>query len=187
MSDYKKLGIMFIVGLPLIFFLLFISLFVSQETANESSEIVIATTLTVPFDNKTHYSISSPFGMRIHPVEHKLKFHSGIDLSTSCGTPVLASGNGIIEEVGYNDSLGNYVYIKHELNDETIYSIYGHLLDNSTIVEKGQVVMQGDKISSVGRTGVATGCHLHFTLMKNNLSWNQRDLVDPRFIVTRLR
>ena len=188
MSNYKKLAIMFIVGMPLIFFLLFIMLFTSQETASGSDEVVVATTLNIPFNSSTHYHISSNFGFRNDPFIHETKFHSGIDLSTSCGTPVLASGNGIVEEANYsNGSLGNYIYIKHEFNGEILYTAYGHLLDNSILVHKDQIVSQGDRIASVGSTGRSTGCHLHFTIMKGKISFNYSDLIDPKFVVSGLK
>ena len=188
MSDYKKLAIMFIVGMPLIFFIIFLSMFTSQETASGSDEIIVATTLTIPFDKDTYYHISSEFGFRSDPFTHETKYHSGTDLSTSCGTPVLASGNGIVEvAVNSKESLGNHIYIKHELDGKTYYSVYGHLLDNSIIVHEGQVVMQGEQIASVGSTGRSTGCHLHLTIMKDKISFDYSNLVNPKFVVTGLK
>ena len=188
MSDYKKLAIMFIVGMPFIFFLLFIMMFTSQETASGSDEVIVATTLTVPFDPTVNYQVSSQFGFRSDPFTHETKYHSGMDLSTSCGTPVLASGNGIVEVAVYSkESLGNHIYIKHELDGKTYYSVYGHLLDNSILVHEGQVVRLGDRIASVGSTGRSTGCHLHLTIMKDKISFDYSNLVNPKFVVNGLK
>ncbi len=188
MSDYKKLAIMFIVGMPFIFFLLFITLFTSQETASGSSEIIVATDLTVPFETTTNYHVSSYFGFRTDPFTYETRYHSGMDLSTSCGIAVLSSGNGIVYETGkIDDGLGNYIYIKHELDGITYYSVYGHLLDNSILVHSEQVVMQGEQIASVGSTGRSTGCHLHFTIMKDKISFDHSNLVNPKFVVTGLK
>ena len=188
MDDYKLLKKMFIFGLPIFFILLFIILFSAQETATGSDEIVVATTLTVPFSKGTYYNISSEFGIRRDPFNYDKKFHSGTDLSTSCGTPVLASGNGIVVDTGkIPDGLGNYVYIKHEFDNKIIFTAYGHLLDNSIMVYKNQIVKQGDQIASVGSTGRSTGCHLHFMIMNGKISHQYQDLINPRFVVTGLK
>jgi len=101
------------------------------------------------------YTISSHYGWRWG------KLHDGIDLSgTGHGSPIYATNNGTVAEVGYNHySMGNYVYINH---NNGYYTSYLHL---STVkVKKGQVVARGQVIGGMGNTGRSTGTHLHFSI-----------------------
>jgi len=101
------------------------------------------------------YTISSHYGWRWG------KIHDGIDLSgTGHGSPIYASNNGVVAEVGYNHySMGNYVYINH---NNGYYTTYLHL--SSVKVKKGQVVARGQAIGGMGNTGRSTGTHLHFSI-----------------------
>ena len=101
------------------------------------------------------YTISSHYGWRWG------KLHDGIDLSgTGHGSPIYASNNGVVAEVGYNHySMGNYIYINH---NNGYYTTYLHL--SSVKVKKGQVVARGQAIGGMGNTGRSTGTHLHFSI-----------------------
>jgi len=106
-----------------------------------------------------NFNISSSFGWRTDPVYGGAEFHSGLDLVVPCGTPIHASGDGVVSFAGWNSGLGNYVEINH-----TILSTgYGH--QEKIVVHAGQLVKQGDLIGYVGSTGKSTGCHVHFQAM----------------------
>jgi len=99
------------------------------------------------------FTISSGFGWRTYPYA---EFHSGVDLAVGCGTPIVASGDGVVTYVGWNSGLGNYTEISHG----TLSTGYGH--QSSIVVSVGQQVKQGELIGYVGSTGLSTGCHVHF-------------------------
>jgi LysM repeat protein len=105
--------------------------------------------------------ISSQYGYRRDPFNPNLKnFHSGLDLSAPVGTPIIAASDGVVEFKGRNGGYGNTVIIRHKGGYKTIYA---HC---STItVSEGETVKMGTVIGSVGRTGTATGAHLHFEVM----------------------
>jgi LysM repeat protein len=100
-----------------------------------------------------------------------LHYYNAIDLANSCGTPVYASASGVVERAVYNNAwnmgMGNYVTIKHA---HDIVTYYGHF--EYVFVKPGQSVTVGDKIGLMGRTGNATGCHVHFQVIgaKNPLA-----------------
>lgn len=116
--------------------------------------------LIVPPIDREHY-ITSSFGSRMHPIDKKVKFHSGVDLRAKQDT-VYAVFGGEVKFSGYSNSLGYYVRI-----DFKEYSaIYGHL--SEYYVLSGSAVQTGDKIGLTGNTGKSTAEHLHFTLKKGN-------------------
>lgn len=91
--------------------------------------------------------------------------HQGIDIATATGTPVYASADGEVIVAEKRGDWGNVVVIKHQWNDETLYTTYAHLASIS--VKVGQQVKEGELIGDVGATGNATGPHLHFQIEKN--------------------
>src|SRR6056297_630315 len=107
--------------------------------------------------------ISSPFGMRKHPIFGVRMFHSGIDFASPNNSDIFSSGNGIVEESKYSIGYGNEVLIKH---DEGYKTRYAHL--NKRFVSKGDTVKMGDIIGLVGSTGLSTGPHLHYEVILNN-------------------
>lgn len=107
-------------------------------------------------------SISAGFGMKMNPFSKKKEFHKGIDLIANTGTPVMATAGGIVNIAGSDDSKGNYVVIEHQ---DGYGSKYFHL--KSHTVSKGQKVAAGDIIGHVGNTGLSTGTHLHFEILKD--------------------
>ncbi|MBU44340.1 MAG: hypothetical protein CMN76_14055 [Spirochaetaceae bacterium] len=102
---------------------------------------------------------SSRFGMRIDPITRAvMEFHSGFDMSGPHGTPIHATGEGVVDRVLiYDPGYGNAVIIRH---DNGFYSMYAHLY--RATVKQGQRVHRGDTVGLMGRTGRVTGTHLHY-------------------------
>ena len=109
--------------------------------------------------------ISSGFSMRLHPILGTWKQHKGVDFAAPTGTPIRASGDGVIEFVGTQNGYGNVIAIKHWSNYSTLY---GHMSRFAAGIRKGDKVHQGDLIGYVGQTGWATGPHLHYEFRVNN-------------------
>ncbi len=109
-------------------------------------------------------SITSRFGMRYHPVQKRLKAHNGVDYGANRGTPFLAVASGTIVNAGYSPFNGNWVRIKHLNGYETEYL---HATKLAKGVRVGARVAQGQVIGYVGKTGLATGYHLHFGMKQN--------------------
>lgn len=113
------------------------------------------------------YNITSPYGYRIHPVYKTKKFHSGIDIGAGYGTAVVAANGGTVTMAGWNGGYGNCIVIDH---GGGLATLYGHL--SSIGVSKGATVSKGQQIGKVGSTGVSTGPHLHFEVLKNGSTTN---------------
>ncbi|WP_426194353.1 peptidoglycan DD-metalloendopeptidase family protein [Massilia sp. DWR3-1-1] len=109
--------------------------------------------------------ISSGFSMRVHPISGNWKAHKGIDFAASLGTPIRASGDGVVDFQGVSGGYGNMVVIKHWANYSTAYA---HMSRFSSNLRKGAKVSQGDIIGYVGSTGWSTGAHLHYEFRVNN-------------------
>lgn len=110
--------------------------------------------------------ISSPFGLRMHPIEKKEKFHSGMDIAAPLDTPVYAPANGLVIFSGWNGGYGKAIELDNgEINGKRVSSLFGHL--NNWIVESGQTVNKGEIIGYVGNSGNSTGSHLHFGVREN--------------------
>lgn len=103
--------------------------------------------------------ISSPYGMRIHPVLGGWRMHTGIDYAAPTGTPVAAPADGVVEYRGYRGGYGNTVVLRHNDYMETLYA---HLSGFSPLAELGTAVRAGEVIGYVGSTGRSTGPHLHY-------------------------
>jgi murein DD-endopeptidase MepM/ murein hydrolase activator NlpD len=116
--------------------------------------------------------ITSPFGMRIHPVTGARTLHDGTDFGVPCGTPVRAARDGTVVSRGSSSAYGNRVVIRHGGGLETSYN---HLAIQSVTV--GQRVTTSTVVGRVGSTGLSTGCHLHFMARRNS------QLVDPMTLV----
>jgi murein DD-endopeptidase MepM/ murein hydrolase activator NlpD len=108
--------------------------------------------------------ITSPFGDRNHPLLHRTETHTGVDWGAPFGTPIFASGNGVIETKGWEGGYGNYVRIRHANGYETAY---GHLSAFARNIEEGKHVRQGQVIGYVGSTGLSTGSHVHYEILIN--------------------
>jgi murein DD-endopeptidase MepM/ murein hydrolase activator NlpD len=104
--------------------------------------------------------ISSGFSMRVHPISGVWKQHKGVDFAAPMGTPIRASGDGVIDFIGASTGgYGNMIVLKHWANYSTAY---GHMSRFAAGLRRGEKVHQGDVIGYVGTTGWSTGPHLHY-------------------------
>jgi len=122
-----------------------------------------------PISGKQLKEIGSGFGMRIDPIYKIPIYHPGLDFVAAPGTPIHATGDGIIETavLGYGEGYGNHVVIQHGFGYETLY---GHM--SRITVHVGQHVKRGDVIGTVGNTGRSTGPHCHYEVIKNGVKIN---------------
>ena len=104
----------------------------------------------------------SGFGMRFHPLLNQRKLHTGVDWAAPTGTPIMAAGNGVIEEAQYKGQYGNYIRIRHA---NSYLTAYGHMSRFAGGIAPGQKVRQGQIIGYVGSTGLSTGPHVHFEVL----------------------
>jgi murein DD-endopeptidase MepM/ murein hydrolase activator NlpD len=120
--------------------------------------------------------LSSSFGMRKHPIDGFNKMHRGTDFAAPMGTPIMASGNGIIKKVGWCGGGGNCVKIRH---NSTYQTIYAHMSKFARGIKIGLRVKQGQTIGYVGSTGKSTGPHLHYEVIVNGKKVNSQTLKLP--------
>ena len=106
----------------------------------------------------------SGFGARRHPILGYTKMHTGVDWATAYGTPIFASGNGIVEKAEWEGGYGKYIKLKHNNGYETAY---GHMSAFAKGIEPGKHVRQGQVIGFVGSTGQSTGAHVHYESLVN--------------------
>lgn len=109
--------------------------------------------------------LTSGFGIRFHPLLNQRKLHAGVDWAGPVGTPVIAAGNGTIEEAGYKGQYGNYVRIRHSNGYQTAY---GHMRGLAPGMGAGVRVRQGQVIGYLGSSGLSSGPHLHFEVLVGN-------------------
>ena len=120
--------------------------------------------------------LSSPFGMRKHPIDGFNKMHRGTDFAAPMGTPIMASGDGIIKKAGWCGGGGNCVKIKH---NSTYQTVYAHMSKFARGIKPGVRVKQGQTIGYVGSTGKSTGPHLHYEVIVNGKKVNSQKLKLP--------
>ena len=120
--------------------------------------------------------LSSRFGMRRHPILGYTRLHRGLDFAAPRGTPIYAAGSGTIVALGRNGDYGKYIRIRHRNGYETAYA---HMNGYARRLKKGAGVKQGQIIGYVGATGLATGPHLHYEVLRHNKPVNPRDLDVP--------
>lgn len=113
--------------------------------------------------------LSSSFGLRNHPILGFSALHTGTDFAAPAGTPIYASGNGVIEFIGKKGGYGNYIQIRH---NGTYSSAYAHAQSFAKGLKVGSRVNQGETIAYVGATGQATGPHLHYELIQSGKKIN---------------
>lgn len=110
--------------------------------------------------------ITSPYGMRVHPLTGVYKLHSGTDFGAPCGSGVHAAASGTVETTGYAGAYGNRVTVSHgRISGVLVTTTYNHL--SAISVRPNQSVSAGSPIGKVGTTGSSTGCHLHFEVLVN--------------------
>jgi len=120
--------------------------------------------------------LSSSFGMRKHPIDGYNKMHRGTDFAAPRGTPIMASGDGIIIRAKWCGGGGNCIKIKH---NSTYSTVYAHMSKFAAGMKKGVRVKQGQIIGYVGSTGKSTGPHLHYEVIKNGKKINSQTLKLP--------
>ncbi len=120
--------------------------------------------------------LSSPFGMRKHPIDGFNKMHRGTDFAAPLGTPIMASGNGVVKKAGWCGGGGNCVVIKH---NSTYQTVYAHMSKFASGIRSGVRVKQGQTIGFVGSTGKSTGPHLHYEVIVNGKKINSQTLKLP--------
>jgi murein DD-endopeptidase MepM/ murein hydrolase activator NlpD len=139
--------------------------------AKRQSEMLSSIPAIQPVSNKDLKRLASGFGMRVHPIYRIARMHTGTDFAADIGTEIYATGDGIIESVDSRLSgYGHHVIINHGFGFQTLYA---HM--SRVIVSAGQKVMRGQIIGYVGNTGISTGPHLHYEVIKNG------EKVDPAF------
>jgi murein DD-endopeptidase MepM/ murein hydrolase activator NlpD len=121
--------------------------------------------------------LTSGFGVRYHPLLNVRKMHTGVDWAADPGTPILASGTGIIEEARHKGYNGNYVRIRHANGYHTAYS---HMTRIGSGITPGVKVRQGQVIGFVGSTGLSSGPHLHFEVLVNSRFVDPMSIQVPR-------
>lgn len=114
--------------------------------------------------------ITSEYGYRVHPILGTKRLHNGIDIGASTGSSIVAADGGTVVGASYSSSMGYYVMINH---GNGITTVYMHC--SSLLVSSGQKVSKGQQIARVGSTGLSTGPHLHFSVMKNGSYVNPWD------------
>lgn len=120
-----------------------------------------------------YYTITSPYGMRLHPVLKSYRTHTGMDIGAPLGSYAIAANDGIVTKSTYSYSYGNMIMIDHGGGVKTLYAHGSEL-----IAQVGDVVKRGDAIMKVGSTGWSTGPHLHFEIRVNGQT------IDPYPYVT---
>ena len=120
--------------------------------------------------------LSSSFGKRKHPILGFTKMHTGTDFAAPMGTPIMASGDGVVTKASWCGGGGNCIKIKHN----SVYTtIYAHLSKFGRNIKKGTRVKQGQIIGYVGSTGMSTGPHLHYEVVENGKKVNSQKLKLP--------
>ena len=120
--------------------------------------------------------LSSPFGMRKHPIDGFNKMHRGTDFAAPLGTPIMASGDGVVKKAGWCGGGGNCIVIKH---NSTYQTVYAHMSKFASGIRNGIRVKQGQTIGFVGSTGKSTGPHLHYEVIVNGKKINSQKLKLP--------
>jgi len=120
--------------------------------------------------------LSSSFGVRKHPILGYNKMHRGTDFAAPMGTPIMASGSGVVTRAKWCGGGGNCVKIKHNSTYETVYA---HMSKFSKGIKVGKKIRQGQIIGYVGSTGMSTGPHLHYEVIVNGKKVNSQKLNLP--------
>lgn len=121
--------------------------------------------LGLPIDKKYNFLLESGFGERLHPVLNEIRLHTGIDLITEEGVPVVSAEEGVVIKSQLSGAWGNLIVVQH---DDTYSTSYSHL--KSMNVKEGDQIKRGQMIGQVGNTGLSTKFHLHFELRKNGVA-----------------
>ncbi len=140
---------------------------------NELGQSVKRSLLRTPVEGAR---VTSGFGMRIHPLLGYSKMHKGVDFGAPTGTPIYASGTGVVEEARFNGAYGRYIRLRHNGRTQTAYA---HLSRFAKGVYAGARVQQGDVIGFVGTSGRSTGPHLHYEVIVDRKQVNPLSVSMP--------
>ncbi|TAF67718.1 MAG: M23 family metallopeptidase [Cytophagales bacterium] len=133
------------------------------QLVKNKSKMLASIPAIQPIDNKQLTRLSSGFGIRMHPIYKVAQFHPGVDFAAPNGTPIYATGDGVVTEAKFNSGgYGNAVKISHGYGYETFYA---HM--SSFKVKEGQKIKRGECIGYVGSTGFSTAPHLHYEVFYN--------------------
>ena len=140
---------------------------------DESGKSIKKTLMKTPINGAR---LSSAYGKRKHPILGYTKMHLGTDFAAPTGTPIMASGDGVVLKAQWCGGGGNCVKIKHNSVYQTVYA---HMSKFAKGVKKGRRVKQGQIIGYVGSTGLSTGPHLHYEVIENGKKINSQKLKLP--------
>ena len=144
-------------------------------------DFIIKSSFQAPFKERTNYSITSIYGERNDPFTGEKSFHNGIDLAADEDTNIVSVYDGYVIEKSFQENgLGEYVVVEHNIEGEILMTTYGHLLENSIIVEVGEKVSKNQIIATIGSTGKSTGVHVHF--MISYYKYGKEKIVNPNFM-----
>jgi len=119
--------------------------------------------------------ITSPYGMRMHPIRGYMRMHSGVDIAAGCGSPIRAAEDGEIVSAGYNGTYGNITVVNHGLIDgRSVATAYPHM---SGFTKTSGSVTRGEVLGYEGQTGAVTGCHLHFEVRVDGTAVDPMDWI----------
>lgn len=133
----------------------------------KDKEVMLASIPAILPIKKRDFYVASGYKMRMHPILKINKFHKGMDFTASKGTPIYASGDGVIFRAQRSKTFGRVVYIDHGYGYKTIYA---HM--SKMAVKRGQSIRRGDLIGYVGNTGLSVAPHLHYEVHKNDVALN---------------
>jgi len=150
-----------------------ISLFQAHEPQADAVELQGAAQIEPPSIcplSSSNFKLSSTYGLSVHPLTKKERMHKGVDWKAPLGTPIQSAGDGVVLEAGQKGNYGNCIIIVH---DEIYQTLYAHL--QKIDVKVGDRVTLGQQIGSVGTTGMSTGPHLHYEVIRNGVKVNPVD------------
>ncbi len=132
--------------------------------------------ILAPMEDETpSYWFSSGFGRRSHPLTGRPQFHNGLDIAAPTGTPVIATADGVIEEIRKDPSLGNMIQIAH--TDSQMRTLYGHLKNYADGLQVGTEIKRREVIGYVGNSGRSTGTHLHYGVHADDKWQNPKNYI----------
>jgi murein DD-endopeptidase MepM/ murein hydrolase activator NlpD len=151
------------------------------ELYEEKSKMWATRPAIQPISNKTLTRLHATYGERFHPLLGYVRDHKGLDFAADIGTPIYATGDGVVKAAYFSGSFGNVIFLDHGYGYETRYA---HL--SQFRVKKGDRVNRGDIIGLVGNTGLSRGPHLHYEVLYqgrhiNPINFFQRDLSNKEY------
>ncbi len=134
------------------------------KLARDKEKLIASIPAIIPINQKDlMHAVTSGFGWRTHPIYKTQEFHPGMDFSAEQGTPIYATGDGVVERAdNLAQGYGNHVVINHGFGYQTLY---GHM--SRIVARTGQKVSRGQLIGYVGSTGLSTAPHIHYEVIKN--------------------